>query len=540
MTTEPTHSRSGRPRADRVRAVRRGARLPAGLRAVLGRGGVLRARDGPPPAGLRRGAATGPSPFADIPRRFVGLVQYAFVQSRMFRDVRAGLMHAGIFWGFILLTIGTANIVTGGLIESVLSIPFDGLLWAAVSAMQNVVAVIVLVCIAWAFWRRLVTKPARLTFNRDALIILGMIGGVVATELLAEAFEFARYGDQPGAFVSTALAVPLRATFSESALEAGFAVLWWAHMLLVAAFLAYLPFSKHLHIATAFPNIWFRKLRPRGELPRSTSRTRPRRSAADAPGPRLEGPARRLHVHRMRPLPAGLPGLEHRQAAQPQDVHHGHPGHVGRGRARGGPHPELADRARHVRARRHAAERRGARPTDRRHRDPVRRRVGLRHLRRVRRGLPRAHRARRQDRRAAPEPGPRGLDVPAGADDRDARMEAGQPVGSAGVGPARLDEAAAVRRADGGGGPVGRGARRAGGPVLGRLRGRLRPAEPEGGPGGGDLPPCRGCLVRGARPGGVVHGRPGAPDGQRLRVPDPRLRGTSTRSTGTGWGSGRS
>ena len=35
----------------------------------------------------------------------------------------------------------------------------------------------------------------------------------------------------------------------------------------MAAFLIYLPFSKHLHIATAFPNIWYRKLAPRGELP---------------------------------------------------------------------------------------------------------------------------------------------------------------------------------------------------------------------------------------------------------------------------------
>ena len=73
----------------------------------------------------------------------------------MFRDWRAGLMHAGIFWGFVLLTIGTANIVTGGLIETILSALLDGAIWAAVSAMQNVVAVIVLVSIAWALWRRL-------------------------------------------------------------------------------------------------------------------------------------------------------------------------------------------------------------------------------------------------------------------------------------------------------------------------------------------------------------------------------------------------
>ncbi len=212
--------------------------------------------------------AEGPSPFAHIPRRFVGLIEYAFIQTKMFKDVRAGLMHAGIFWGFVLLTIGTANIVTGGLIEQVLSIPFDGQLWTLVSAMQNIVAVIVLASIVWAFIRRLVTKPKRLTYNRDALVILSMIGGVVLTELLAEAFEFAAHGDQPGAFVSAWLAGFLRTWFSPEALETGFAILWWAHIALVAAFLIYLPFSKHLHIATSFPNIWFRKLAPRGELPK--------------------------------------------------------------------------------------------------------------------------------------------------------------------------------------------------------------------------------------------------------------------------------
>ena len=210
--------------------------------------------------------APGPSPFSNVPARLIGLIRYAFVQTRMFRDLRAGILHFGIFWGFVLLTIGTANVVTGGIIETVLSIPFDGFLWVLVSAMQNVVAVIVLASIAWAFERRLISKPKRLTFNRDALVILGMIGGVVATELFAEVFEFARYGDDPGAFVSAALAPPLRG-LDPGFLEAAFSVLWWGHIALVAAFLCYLPSSKHLHIATSFFNIYFRKLEPRGELP---------------------------------------------------------------------------------------------------------------------------------------------------------------------------------------------------------------------------------------------------------------------------------
>jgi Fe-S oxidoreductase/nitrate reductase gamma subunit len=216
---------------------------------------------------LRIFAAVRPTnPLPNIPARVAGLVEYAVVQTRMFRDVRAGVMHAGIFWGFVLLTIGTGNIATGGLIQTVLQAPLGGALWAAVSAMQNIVAVIVLVAIAWAFERRLISKPQRLTLNRDALLILAMIGTLVAAELLAQVFEFARYGDQPGAFVSAALAAPLRA-LPPAVLEVGFGALWWLHILVVAAFLVYLPFSKHLHIATAFPNIWLRKLAPRGELP---------------------------------------------------------------------------------------------------------------------------------------------------------------------------------------------------------------------------------------------------------------------------------
>jgi Fe-S oxidoreductase/nitrate reductase gamma subunit len=216
--------------------------------------------------------AAGPSPFDDIPARIAGLVQYAFIQTKMFKDPWAAILHAGIFWGFVLLTIGTANIVTGGLIQAIVSIPFGGALWAAVLAMQNVVAVVVLLWILWAFWRRLVTRrPKRLTFNVDALLILGMIGGVVATELLAQVFEVARFGPQDGAFIANALAAPLATPgeqgLGDSTLEVIFQVLWWAHIALVAAFLVYLPFSKHLHIATSFPNIYFRKLKPRGELP---------------------------------------------------------------------------------------------------------------------------------------------------------------------------------------------------------------------------------------------------------------------------------
>ena len=198
--------------------------------------------------------------------RLAGTIRYGLVQTRMFRDLSAGLLHFGIFWGFVFLTFGTANIVTGGLIQAILSVPFDGVLWVAVTAMQNVVALVVLACVAWAIWRRLVVRPARLTLSRHAIDILLLIGAVVATEVAAQVFEVAAHGPLEGAFFSNAVGGAL-AGVDPTVLEALFGISWWAHILLVALFLCYLPFGKHLHIATAIPNIALRKMRPRGELP---------------------------------------------------------------------------------------------------------------------------------------------------------------------------------------------------------------------------------------------------------------------------------
>ncbi len=211
-------------------------------------------------------AARTASPTDRIGPRLWGAARYGLLQTRMFRDRSAGLMHFGIFWGFILLTIGTANAVTGGLVQAILEIPLDGQLWVLVMALQNAVAVVVLVATGFAIYRRVVLRPARLTLNRHALDVLLLIGAVVATELLAQVFEVAAYGAIPGAFIANLLGGALAGIGADAA-GALFAILWWAHIVLVAAFLCYLPFGKHLHVATALPNIMLRKLRPRGELP---------------------------------------------------------------------------------------------------------------------------------------------------------------------------------------------------------------------------------------------------------------------------------
>ncbi len=123
--------------------------------------------------------------------------------------------------------------------------------------------------VAYALFRRIVWRyPRRTTLSRDALVILFLIGGVVLSEWLAEAFRIAAFGDPDAGFA--VLDIRCRscsARYSHrrrcqpgSACSSG-------QVALVSFFLIYLPRSKHLHIVTAFFNAALRKMRPRGELP---------------------------------------------------------------------------------------------------------------------------------------------------------------------------------------------------------------------------------------------------------------------------------
>jgi Fe-S oxidoreductase len=206
----------------------------------------------------------------DEPGRLSSLIKYSIVQVRMFRDLDAGIMHATIFWGFVILTVGTADRVTFGIIHTILAGILDGWLWRLYLLTANLFVLGVLVMVGYALFRRLVWRyPRRTTLSRDALVILLLIGGVVLSEWLAEGFRIAAFGDPDAAWAVLAypLSLLLKAVFGQSILQAGYGLFFWANVAVVSFFLVYLPRSKHLHIVTAFFNAALRKMRPRGELP---------------------------------------------------------------------------------------------------------------------------------------------------------------------------------------------------------------------------------------------------------------------------------
>ena len=154
-------------------------------------------------------------------------------------------------------------------------------------------------------------------------------------------------------------------------------------------------------------------------------------------GLQLEGHARLRDLHRVRPLPVAVPGVEHREAAVSQAADH----EPARPRVREGAVPAgRRGEARGPRCRRPCSTRRSGRwsatteddwlwePTGgARHRP--RRAVVVRHLRRVRAAVPGRHRARRPHRRHAPLPGAGRVELPGRAQPAvQGHGEQGQPL----------------------------------------------------------------------------------------------------------------
>jgi Fe-S oxidoreductase len=200
--------------------------------------------------------------------RIKGLGVFVFGQRRLLQDPGPGLAHAFVFWGFVVLLATTGNYITNGLVEAILGWPLGGFLWSAVTLFANVFIGLVLASVVYYVIRRTLIRPARLALTRDAFVILGLIFLIVLTELIGDAFVYVldpEHHARPWAILAGPLSLALEPIGSATA-EIGYGLMAWSHILLVLAFGAYLPFSKHLHILTSEPNVYFRNLRPRGAL----------------------------------------------------------------------------------------------------------------------------------------------------------------------------------------------------------------------------------------------------------------------------------
>src|SRR6187455_3255856 len=56
----------------------------------------------------------------DVPRRAWNLLSIGIAQRKILRDPVAGPLHALVFWGFVVLTLGSVDILLGGVFPALM------------------------------------------------------------------------------------------------------------------------------------------------------------------------------------------------------------------------------------------------------------------------------------------------------------------------------------------------------------------------------------------------------------------------------------
>jgi Fe-S oxidoreductase len=209
---------------------------------------------------------------SDLPRRVGNETAIVLGQKKLLQRLVPGLVHAFIFWGFLVL-FPTIFMAVAAIVDRDEPLPAGSPLgwlerqgWYAL--LVDVFAILVLVGVVVALGIRKIQRPRRFEGSHlgEADLILALIAGIVTTLLLWHATLIA-LGLNPWPAdwspVSDALSGLFMDNTTTEVLERVFV---WGHVLIILSFLAYLPHSKHLHIATAAINVFFGRTRPGGRL----------------------------------------------------------------------------------------------------------------------------------------------------------------------------------------------------------------------------------------------------------------------------------
>lgn len=221
---------------------------------------------------------------SDRPAERLGtMLRVAFGQKKMFDRPVVGIMHFVIYAGFLLINIEVLEILLDGITgQHRLFAPFLGDFYTFLIGFFEFLAVGVwVVCVVFLL-RRNVTKVERLQPLRHRemngwpeldgnlilvfeIVLMTALLTMNAADLVLQDMGSSHYTPTSN-FAFSQWLTPLFEGWSESSLIAYERVAWWLHILGIFGFALYVTYSKHLHIALAFPNTYFARLIPKGEM----------------------------------------------------------------------------------------------------------------------------------------------------------------------------------------------------------------------------------------------------------------------------------
>lgn len=212
--------------------------------------------------------------------RWKNMTLLALGQKKMFKKPIPALLHIAVYVGFIIINIEVAEIILDGILgKHRLFAPFLGPVYGYLIGFFEILAVLVLVACAIFLVRRNILHVRRLWMKElngwpksDAnyiliteIVLMSLLLTMNAADQILQARGAEHYLATAPFWVSGHL-TGLLDGLSTGALIALERTCWWLHIIGILAFLNYLPYSKHFHIILAFPNAYYTRLIPQGEM----------------------------------------------------------------------------------------------------------------------------------------------------------------------------------------------------------------------------------------------------------------------------------
>lgn len=224
-------------------------------------------------------------PLKDIPARIMVTLKVAIGQTKIFRHPVMGLLHALVFWGFMVILVGSIEMVIDGLFGTERIFGISGPVYNVIIGSGDVFAAIIVVAILVFLFRRLFLKVKRFygpemkpVSKADANLALSFILILMITLLGMNTFYLIMSHNEDmglaGYYPVSQYLGDLFADMNEDSIFFWHEFNWWAHILLIFAFANVLPYSKHFHVFMSVPNVFVSKISPLGYVDNMESITR--------------------------------------------------------------------------------------------------------------------------------------------------------------------------------------------------------------------------------------------------------------------------
>ncbi|SFW16123.1 (Fe-S)-binding protein [Cellulophaga fucicola] len=213
------------------------------------------------------------------PLRWKNMARIALGQTKMVVRPIPGILHIIVYVGFIIINIEVLEIVIDGLLGTHRIFAPLGAVYDVLIGSFEILAFLVIVSVVIFWIRRNVIRVKRFMnpemkgwAKKDGNLILYIELVLMVLFLTMNAADFqlqtidALHYVKAGSFPISQFIAPIFGGMSEASLIVVERSAWWMHITGILLFLNYLYYSKHLHILLAFPNTYYGKVQPKGQL----------------------------------------------------------------------------------------------------------------------------------------------------------------------------------------------------------------------------------------------------------------------------------